>query len=237
MAKRLPRDQAFQRVRTEWLEITRPPALSLDRLAAVKAEAAHLMDSGRWTSGPSDMLSILGRQRDELTHSRLIGWLVTPTGRHGLGRSVLMAVIEALWPGEGLMRTGPVIVETEVNGQGLDPDGRLHMARADIIVRGDGETIVIENKLDAGEQPDQCERLYWSWAGEPGETRWLFLSPSGRRPATASSEAARAAWRTMSYKDLRAVMRSVLDAPGYPDLAGRAVALQYWMTLSETIAQ
>ena len=37
-------------------------------------------------------------------------------------------------------------------------------ARADIVVQGDGLIVVIENKLDAGEQPEQCERLYWSWA-------------------------------------------------------------------------
>ncbi|MGK2849824.1 MAG: PD-(D/E)XK nuclease family protein [Candidatus Limnocylindrales bacterium] len=183
------------------------------------------------------MLSVLGRQRDELSHSRLIGWLLMPTGQHGLGRGFLRAFLDAVWPGEAFMASGAVTVEIETAASARDEDGQLRGARADIVVRGNDVTVVIENKLDAGEQPDQCERLYWSWAADPGETRWLFLTPTGRTPVTVTSTAARAAWRTLSYAQLHTVMTAVLDQSPPSAAAGRPTVLQYLATLSGAIAR
>ncbi len=94
---------------------------------------------------------------------------------------------------------------------------------------------MIENKLDAGEQPDQCERLYWSWAAEPGDTRWVFLTPTGRPPITARSEPARSAWRTMSYRDLRLIVESIVETSATSTSVGRATALQYLAALARTV--
>ena len=143
----------LDRVRAEWLAISRMPAPDLERFARVKLEADALVDSGAWDSGPSDMLGVLGRQRDELMHSRLLAWLLVPNHRHGLGRAVLAGFLDALWPGEGLMRSGPVTADLEVPAAGVDEDGRLREARADIVLRGDGVTVVVENKLGAGSSP------------------------------------------------------------------------------------
>lgn len=221
----------FEAVRADWLAITRPPSGDFQRFAEVKAEATALVDAGRWVSGPEDMLRVLGRQRDELIHSRLIAWLLVPTNRHGLGRAVLDGLLRRLWPGEELLRSGPVVADLEVPGTGLDADGRLRAARADIVIRGDGVTIVVENKLDAGEQPDQCERLYWAWATEPGDTRWVFLTPSGRAPVTTTSDAAREAWRVLGYRDFLAIYTAAIDAAAQSGSLGRATAWQYRATL------
>jgi hypothetical protein len=229
------RTRRLEAVRAEWRAITELPLPSTARFDQVKREAHQLIDAGRWTSGPSDMLSVLGRQRDELAHSRLIGWLLVPTGRHGLGRAFVTDFLDALWPGQALMRSGAVIVDTEVTGAGLDQEGRLREARADIIMRGEGLTVLIENKLDAGEQPDQRERLYWAWAADPGDTRWVFLTPTGRPPVTATSDAARAAWRTLSYAQLRSVVQFALDKSASSSAKGRATAVQYLTTLSNAV--
>jgi hypothetical protein len=178
------------------------------------------------------MLSVLGRQRDELAHSRLMGWLLVPTNRHGLGRRFLTGFLDHLWPGDDLLRSGPVFVETEVSASALDEAGGARAARADIVLRGDGLTVLIENKLDAGEGLDQCERLYWAWASEPGDTRWVFLTPSGRPPITAVSEAARSAWRTMSYGDLRAALASAIADGSGSEATGRSTAQQYLASLA-----
>src|SRR4029079_7813812 len=69
----------IESTRAEWHAITRRPRVDLERFTAVKTEADDLVNRGLWTSGPSDMLSVLGRQRDELIHSRLIAWLLVPT--------------------------------------------------------------------------------------------------------------------------------------------------------------
>lgn len=224
----------FEAVRAEWVAITRLPALDPDRFDRVKSEADQLIDAGLWTSGPSDMLSVLGRQRDELMHSRLLAWLLVPTNRHGLGRKFVRALLDHLWPGEGVMATGTIRAETEVTAVGPDDAGASCEARADIVLYGDGMAIVIENKLDAGEQADQCDRLYWAWAGEPHETRWVFVSPTGRSPVTATAPAARAAWRTISYGDIRTLLTAVLAENG-SSAPGRATATQYLATLTRTI--
>lgn len=233
----VPDATQFKVVRAEWLAISQPPPPDPGRFEQAQREARALVDAGLWTSGPADMLSVLGRQRDELMHSRLIGWLLVPTNRHGLGRAVLRGFLDHLWPEEALLESGWVIVETEKAGSALDEGGRLREARADIVLRGDGLTLLIENKLDAGEQPDQCERLYWAWASQPGETRWVFLTPSGRPPVTASSDEAKAAWRTMSYTDLRDVVASAVVRAGASTTTGRATARQYLDSLAGAVAR
>lgn len=228
--------ERFDKVRAEWLAITQLPPPDLERFTDVKRQADTLIDAGLWTSGPSDMLGVLGRQRDELMHSRLIGWLLIPTNRHGLGRAFLAGFLDHLWPGEALLRSGPVFVETEEKGSALDELGRQRDARADIVLRGEGLTVLIENKLDAGEQPDQCERLYWAWAAEPGETRWVFLTPTGRPPVTATSTAAISAWRAMSYAELRRVVSAAIENAATSQSTGRATAMQYLASLLEGVA-
>lgn len=222
-------------VRSEWLSITRPPSPDVDRFATIKREADAIIDAGRWVSGPETLLGVIGRQRDELVHSRLVGWLLTPTGRHGLGRRFLRALLDHVWPGEQLLQSGLVRVEVEATRSAADDVGSLMEARADIVVIGEAAAIVIENKVDAEEGVDQCERLYWSWADRPTETRWLFLSPTGRKPVTAISPAAMTAWRTMSYADLHRVLGSVLPVADTEGLIGRATTRQYLATVAALV--
>ncbi len=219
-------------VRAEWLAIIQPPP-DVDRFVEVKREADAIIDAGLWVSGPGDLLSVLNRHRDELTHSRLIGWLLTPTARHGLGRRFLRALLDHVWPGEELMQSGLVRVDIETTRSAADEIGLLREARADIVVIGEDVTVVIENKVDAGEGLDQFERLYWAWADQPVETRWLFLSPTGRPPVTATSGAALAAWRTLGYGDLERLLDVALQ-PAREGSAGigRSTAHQYLATLA-----
>jgi hypothetical protein len=223
--------ERFESVRSEWLSVTRMEPSTLARFQEVKREAEALVDAGQWTSGPEDMLRVIRRQRDELIHSRIIAWLLVPTNRHRLGRSFLTGLLDHMWPGENLMRSGPVVVDLEVTASGLDAAGRLRAATADIVIRGESATVVIENKVGAAEQPEQCERLYWAFASEPGDTRWVFLTPSGRVPMTATSDPAVRAWRCLSYPVLLEIYGAAIDAANRNESIGRATALQYRATL------
>ncbi len=222
----------LEEVRAEWLAITRLPPPDEDRFAEIKGEANAIIDAGLWVSGPSDLLSVLGRQRDELTHSRILGWLLSPTGGHGLGRRFLRTLLDHVWPGEGLLQSGVVTVGIEVTRSAADEFGLSREARADVVLVGEDVTVVIENKLDAGEQVDQCERLYWAWADQPTEVRWLFLTPTGREPVTTSSAAARAAWRPMSYADVRRLIAAALADHTVRSGIGHSSAMQYLETLA-----
>jgi hypothetical protein len=229
--------QRFEAVRAEWLAISHIAPPDTARFEKVKSEADQLIDAGLWVSGPGDMLSVLGRQRDELMHSRLLAWLLVPTNRHGLGRRLLTGFVDHLWPGEELLRSGSIDVDTEVTSSGPDDAGYVREARADIVLRGEAVTIVIENKLDAGEQPDQCERLYWAWASESGNVRWVFLSPTGRGPVTAKSQAAMSAWCSMSYRHVSDVLASAIASAGANTSEGRSTAAQYLASLVGAVAQ
>jgi hypothetical protein len=223
----------FDEVKAEWLTLVRPPTPDAERFRALKNEADAIVRAGRWVSGPDDLMSVLGRQRDEVMHSRVIAWLLRPTGRHGLGSRFLDALMTHAWPDMEPLRSALVAVETETTRSAADEAGESREARADIVIYGDNATIVIENKVDAGEGIDQCERLYWSWADRPMETRWLFLSPSGRAPVTATSAEALGAWQTLSYGELRRVLERVLTSAGESgDPTGRSTAQAYLATLS-----
>ena len=225
----------FARVKAEWATLQMRALPDTSRFARVKAEADAIVAAGRWVSGPADVLSVLGKKRDELAHSRMVAWLVTPTGRHGLGPSFLRAVLDHVWPAEALLHSGFVSVQLEVTRSAVDDIGDAREARADIVLEGDGATIVIENKVDAEEGFDQCERLYWSWADQPTETRWLFLSPTGRAPVTATTDIARAAWQCMSYAQLHEALSTAIQEASGDASIGRATVMQYLASLTTTV--
>ncbi len=227
-------EERFAELAGEWRAIVRAPAApSEDAFRALQAEAAAIRASGNWVSGPGDLLSILGRQRDELFHSRLIGWLLNPSGRHGLGDRFLCAFLAEAWPGEAIDTDGAVDIALEWPRSGVsEATGLTVEARADLVITLESLVVVVENKLDAGEQADQCERLYWPWAQDPVETRWVFLTPSAREPVTATSDVARAAWRSLGYAQVQRALDRALDgAPERPGDTGRASAMQYLATL------
>src|SRR4051794_1933502 len=60
-------------------------------------EMSELKRRGVWMSGPVDLMTILDLQRDELSHSAMVAWLLTPTGTHGLGSRLLEAILESGW--------------------------------------------------------------------------------------------------------------------------------------------
>ncbi|WP_434040993.1 MULTISPECIES: PD-(D/E)XK nuclease family protein [Sorangium] len=194
------------------------------QLAELRAEQEALLSSGGWVGGPDDLLSILRQSRQELYHSALLAWLLDPQGRHGFGSRFLEALLRRCTsdlPTAQLNRARPTLEVSQGN------------ARADIVVTGPALCLVIENKVDAREQPQQCDRLYESFGRAPGAL-FIFLSPSGRAPETAAG-AAWEAFKPMSYADIAAMLREALTAtPGKGATAhGREAASNYLATLEK----
>lgn len=192
------------------------------KLAELRAEQEALLSGGHWVGGPDDLLSILGQSRQERYHSALLAWLLDPQGRHGFGAGFLEALLRrctAEPPRAELNRARPAL------------DVSLGNTRADVVVAGPGLCLVIENKIDAREQPKQCDRLYESFCCEPGAL-FILLSPSGRAPVTATG-GAREAFTPISYADIAALLRDALaSAPGKGATArGREAASNYLATL------
>lgn len=170
-------------------------------IAEMAAEEAGLRAEGRWVTGPEDLLSVVGLARSELVHSAALAWLLDPRGRHGLGIGFLERFLARCFPEEVFAGLDDARCEVEL------PRG---MARADIVIWGEDWMVLIENKVDAGEQPDQCD-TYFQLFGEEVGPHFVFLTPSGRAPGTANGEAA-AAFRSLSYPAVRDELRAALGA-------------------------
>ena len=161
----------------------------------------RLISDGRWLTGPSDFLDIVGRARHENTHCRILGWLLTPTARHGLGYGLVERLV-AHCTGETMstpLRVKKVAVSKWRNDR-----------EADLVVWGRSFTLVIETKVDASEQPSQCDDLYDNFKMEKTPL-FLFLTPDGRKPHTATPQRSQPAFRTLSWPEIRAMLEEAMN--------------------------
>lgn len=215
----------FTRVLDEWRALTSRGGTDVDAWArafgAIAREEQQLRAEGRWVHGRDDMFGVLGIERAEVRHSAIIAWLLDPCARHGLGTAFLERV---------LRRAFPDLVFGDLDGARPTCEVTRGDCRADIVVWMNDATVVFENKVDAEESPQQCDILYERFIENVG-ARFVFLSPSGRKPATASGEAADA-FAAMSFADVRAALDESLKGPratGSP--WGRRAAEDYLRTL------
>ena len=185
---------AARRTRTllaEWREAMREMRRQHDRLVS----------DGLWLTGPSDFLDIVGRARHENTHCRILKWLLTPTARHGLGCGLVERLV-AHCTGEPVSAPLPVrkVAFSEWRND----------READLVVWGRSFTLVIETKVDALEQPSQCDDLYENFKMEKAPL-FLFLTPDGRKPDTATPQSSQRAFRTLSWPKIRAMLEEAMN--------------------------
>ena len=184
-------------------------------MARAAPAAAELRSAGRWRIGPTSWLGVLGRERHEMTHSRLLGWLCDPLGQHGLGDRFLHRLLEELdypHPEEAAEAT----VALEVVG----PSTRT---RADVVIQMRTASVVIENKVDAVESEDQCLLLA---RDHPPPAHLVLLSPYQDRPRQAGASEPR--WKAIRWHSVAALAdATVADANG----PAAHIAVEYAATL------
>ena len=138
-------------------------------------------------------LGVTRRSRDELTHSAILGWLLDSTSRHGLGNRLVVALLSHLGLDVGVDHH--FVVRREIGGG---------TARADLALWSGERKVVIENKLDAIEQPWQCQRLA---DDHPEAQALIFLTPTGRAPATAGAEDS---WHSVRWSVIANLLEAAL---------------------------
>ena len=214
----------------DWSEVLRrrrEALLSDWRTAICDMQDQHdrLVANGRWVTGPSDFLGVLSLARHENTHSRVLKWLLTPTARHGLGCSLAERLVEHC---TGKPPRKPLAVRKVAFSVWR------HRREADLVVWGDSFTLIIENKVDAGEQPDQVDDLYANFKTETAPL-FLFLTPDGRKPLTATDPDAQRAFQCISWPSVRKMIEAALaESPSVSSSAtGVAVVENYLRTLKE----
>ena len=83
-------------------------------------------------------------------------------------------------------------------------------ARADLVVRMPGVTLLVESKVYADEQPGQCDRLADAWADE--NPVLVFLTTDGRLPYSSVTSAG--LWHQLAWRQVAAVIADAARAPG-----------------------
>ncbi len=212
----------FARLEGQWKEVVAAEVRAWESTFKDLVEHRNsLVRARKWVSGPTDFLTILGRQRRELDHCAVLAWLMDPKAPHGLGTDFLGGFLHKAL-GEGFAADDLARAETnrEVS--------RMH-SRADIVIDCPNMTVVIEAKVDAEEGSGQCDRLYKDWRGD---CQFVFLTPRGDRPQTATG-AASAAFNTMRMSDVPSLLEEALreSAVVSPDSPGRAAVQTYLQTL------
>lgn len=194
-------------------------------MSDMQSQHDRLVASGRWVTGPSDFLAIIDLARHENTHSRVLKWLLTPTARHGLGCSLAERLVEHC---AGKLPSQPLSVREVTFSEWR------HGREADLVVWGETFTLIIENKVDAGEQPDQADDLYANFKSETAPL-FLFLTPDGREPHTANNPNAQRAFRCISWPSVRRMIEAALaESPSASSSAtGVSVVENYLRTLKE----
>jgi len=162
-----------------------------------EGDLSRLIDEWRsveWRSGSKTLMAALGLQFDEVALCRGLAWLLEPGGSHQLGQGPLDALLGDL--DVPVAEDAPVEIRVE--------EARAD-TRADVVVRVGGQTVIIEAKVFAGEQPRQADRLYTHWAGE--NLTLVFLTRTGYFPYTARES--EGLWVARAWRDVAAMMRKV----------------------------
>ena len=152
MALDLDRQQeAFDALRAEWSALVQMPrALQASAwtqsFVAMYEEQEQLIADGRWTVGAHDLLEIIGHERRETTHCRVLAWLCNARAPHGLGSGFLLGLLEA---------AGHDVSTESVRGARAEVEVARAHSRIDILVRSPSLTLVVEAKVDADERCDQ----------------------------------------------------------------------------------
>ncbi|WP_091115478.1 PD-(D/E)XK nuclease family protein [Geodermatophilus dictyosporus] len=190
----------------EWSELRDSSAADAMKIAGweqdlrtMTVEEHALRRAGRWRSGPRTLLAALGLQQRELALTAGLAWILNPEGHHGLGS--LFVKEFAVLCGADAPDGGPVTITVEETREDT---------RADLVLRCSTFTLVLECKVWALEQPDQCRRLANLWADE--DPVLVFLTPRGLAPVTAGDTEER--WRCLTWADVTNRLRAAtLEAP------------------------
>lgn len=198
-------------------------------LDATEAQA-DLVDAGMWVGGPRSLLGVLGERHREVRHSRILGWLVDPTGRHGLGVTLLQSILSRLGLDDLSCRSAAVALELEC----FDRDSNA-IGYVDVVVTAPGWRLVIENKVWSGQSGAQLDHYYKVLRAEA--TYFVYLTPNGVKPYSQDREVA-AAWKPLSWRkhivpDLEAALGAARARSPQPDAI--AAVEDYLVALKEEL--
>lgn len=127
-----------------------------------------------------NIFSVLGLETNEVrTHSAFLASLLDPDGNHGVGSAFLDAFVNAMHYEKLQLNTK----ESSVNVEYDTGNGRIDILISD----NNKKAIIIENKIYAGDQPEQLKRYYdYAKSEFTNDFRLLYLTLDGHNPSKES---------------------------------------------------
>lgn len=197
---------SLDRLAADWISGQKRCQVAAERACAGFCERAQSLFAEvhlgtLWRNTHWNLFEVLGRQRKEDDHSRAIAWLMDPGAAHGLKNTFLKAFFESAFgkaPPPGTLECR-VTVKKRIGESG----------EVDIEVAGPQWRLIVENKIDCGEDQGQTEKYashYKSYYTLKKNLFLVFLSRSGQRPQSRD-------FTPMSYRDLRRVIETLRPAP------------------------
>lgn len=189
-------------------------------LRGLEAVEKRSRAQGRWARGPVDLMAVLRLDRDEVRNCRVLAWLLDPAAAHGLGTRLLADVLAIVSGRAG----GPAPDIDALSDARVLVEVQRDNTRADVVAFGEGWALVIEAKINAGEQPEQGRRLEQMWPIDTNPV-FCFLTRDGREMTTGS-----AAWAPLRWSQVALLLRQALDRSPH-DARGRPAAEEYLRAL------
>jgi hypothetical protein len=198
-----------------------------ERLGSLLESSCPLLDKQKeqrkLEASRFNLFDALGVTRRELTHSAFLAYFLNPKAHHDQGDVFLRNFLKTFLQSTRLhelntLERAAVWTERVCNSNIQEVSyGRVDIAIQIPDVR---VFVVIENKLDAGEQDEQIPR-YQTWMEEQPKPllgychQLLFLTPDGRRP-TEYINGSLVGLQPISYVELSSWMRDLKDLPTLP---------------------
>jgi hypothetical protein len=138
-------------------------------------------------------------RREAVLHTRMIAGLLDPNASHHQGGKFLASFLRLV--GQNIIATGE-LRDWDVKAEQKIPGGCL-----DILLKGPGILIAVENKIDAGEGPQQLAR-YAEWMESQKRDypvqELIFLTTEGAAPITAANRQV----RQLSYSQILQIIEA-----------------------------
>lgn len=202
---------ALDAMRAAWERVAAAPsarrdAVGIDEwpgaIAGMVTSRTRIVATGGWTAGPSTLMAVLDRDRNEVDNCRVARWLLDPLARHGIGSAMVAALARQV----DVDIDEPALARAEV-------EVAHDRSRADVVLTGikNDQVVVIEAKIDAPEGDAQAVRLEQDW---PEAQRLVFLTVPGARLPSTATEPDR--WRPLSWRWLADAAIAALENATVP---------------------
>lgn len=216
----------------------------LQQVSKIVVEEKTLQEEKKKRGDNFNVFSVLGLQTSEVRlHSALIAELLSAEGGHGLGDKFMKAFLDVLnkhyeEPFYFDTKTAKVIVEHIIGSLSEDAESG---GRIDLFIQDkNGQTIIIENKIDAGDQYRQMSR-YNKYATDDlrltkDQVKLLYLTKKGDKPSDESLGTGNIDYTCISYREdiLEWLDRCLALSALYPIV--RETIRQYITTLNNILS-